>query len=114
MSSPRCRQPTGFTLVGAPRLLRWCAPCGRWRPRYVVVDPLVHADLRALQRLRALIAGQVRGERLATAEMGDHHGRAFGPMKPLLTALQRGDEHREERSSLFGELIADACGPGLA
>jgi len=41
-----------------------------------------------------LVAGQFTGERLAAAEMGDHHRRAFRRVKPVLSTLQRGDDHR--------------------
>ncbi len=73
--------------------------------------PLVDADLCALQRLGALVAGQLPDERLAAAEMGEHHRRAFRRVKPMLAALQRGDDDREERPPFLGELIVTRAGP---
>src|ERR1019366_5468732 len=106
-SSRRYRPPTACTSVALALPLRCCARCGRWWRRYAATIPLVHADLRALQRLGALVAGQFPDERLAAAEMSDLHGRAFRRVKPMLSALQCGDDDREERPAFLGELIVD-------
>jgi hypothetical protein len=64
---------------------------------FAAAPSLVDADLCTLQWLGALVAGQLPDERLAATEMGDRHRRALRRVIPMLAALQRGDDYREER-----------------